>query len=148
MVHPTPWQWNPEMHSHSALLVGEHGFLILKIPTKSVRVTPTLDLQIQEANSCSAIKTMLVLLITFLNDLRGFPGGSAVKNHPAMQETRVQSLDWEDPLEKEIATHSNILVWEISWTEEPGGLQSTDHIRVGLDLATEQTTTSEYKAHF
>ena len=48
-----------------------------------------------------------------------------VKNLPAMQETWVQSLTWEDPLEKEITTHSNssILAWEIPWTEEPGGLQ-------------------------
>ena len=48
-----------------------------------------------------------------------------VKNQPAMQETRVQSLHWEDPLEKEMATHSSILAWRIPWTEEPGGLQST-----------------------
>ena len=47
-----------------------------------------------------------------------------VKNPPAIQETRVQSLDGEDPLEKKMATHSNILVWEIPWTEEPGGLQA------------------------
>ena len=47
-----------------------------------------------------------------------------VKNPPAKQETGVQSLGWEDPLEKEMATHSCILVWEIPWTEEPGGLQS------------------------
>ena len=40
-----------------------------------------------------------------------------------MQETRVQSLGWEDPLEEELAAHSNILAWEIPWTEEPGGLQ-------------------------
>ena len=46
-----------------------------------------------------------------------------VKNLPAMQEMRVQSLDWEDPLEKEMAAHSSILAWEIPWTEEPGGLQ-------------------------
>ena len=48
-----------------------------------------------------------------------------VKILPAMQETWVQSLGWEDPLEKEMATHSSILAWEILWTEEPGGLQST-----------------------
>ena len=48
----------------------------------------------------------------------------SVTNPPAMQETRVQFLGWEDPLEKEMATHSSILAWEISWTEEPGGLQS------------------------
>ena len=41
-----------------------------------------------------------------------------------MQETWVQSLDWEDPLEKEMATHSSVLPWRIPWTEEPGGLQS------------------------
>ena len=45
-----------------------------------------------------------------------------VKNLPAVQETRVQSLGLEDPLEKEMATHSSILAWKISWTEEPGGL--------------------------
>ena len=48
-----------------------------------------------------------------------------VKNLPAMQETWLRSLDQEDPLEKEMATHSSILAWEIPWTEEPGGLQST-----------------------
>ena len=47
-----------------------------------------------------------------------------------MQETRVQSLDWEDPLEKEIATHFSILAWEIPWTEELGGLQSMGSQRV------------------
>ena len=47
-----------------------------------------------------------------------------VKNPPVMQETRVRSLGWKDPLEKEMATHSSILAWEIPWTEEPSGLQS------------------------
>jgi len=56
-----------------------------------------------------------------------------VKNLPAMQETWVQSLGWEDPLEKEMATHSRILAWEISWTEEPGGLQSMGSQRVKHD---------------
>ena len=45
-----------------------------------------------------------------------------VKNLPAMQETGVQSLGWEDPLEKELATHSSIFAWRIPWTEEPDGL--------------------------
>ena len=54
-----------------------------------------------------------------------------VKNLPAMQETRVQSLGQEDPLEKEMATHSSILAWEIPWTEEPGRLQSMGSQRVG-----------------
>ena len=47
-----------------------------------------------------------------------------IKNLPAMQETWVQSLGWEDPLEKEMATHSSILAWRIPWTEKPDGLQS------------------------
>ena len=66
----------------------------------------------------------------------GFPGGSVVKNPPAMQETQemqVQSLGQEDPLEKEVATHSSILAWEIPWTEEPGGLPSMGLHRVGHD---------------
>ena len=63
----------------------------------------------------------------------GLPGGSVVNNPPAMQETWVQSLGWEDPLEKEMATHSSILAWKIPWTEEPGGLQSMGLHRVGHD---------------
>ena len=63
----------------------------------------------------------------------GFPGGSAVKNLPAMQETRVRSLSQEDPLEKGMATHSSILAWRIPWTKEPGGLQSIGSQRVGHD---------------
>ena len=53
-----------------------------------------------------------------------------VKNLPAMQETQVQSLDWEDPLEKEMATHSSILAWRIPWREEPGRLPSMGLQRV------------------
>ena len=55
----------------------------------------------------------------------------AVKNLPPMQETWVQSLDWEEPLEKEMAKHSSILASEIPWTEEPGGLQSPGLQSVG-----------------
>ena len=56
-----------------------------------------------------------------------------VKNLPAMQETRVRSLDQEDLLEKEMAPHSSTLAWRIPWTEEPGGLQSMGSQRVGHD---------------
>ena len=52
------------------------------------------------------------------------------KESPAIQETRVQFLGWEDPLEKEMATHSSILTWRIPWTEEPGRLQSMEWQRV------------------
>ena len=56
-----------------------------------------------------------------------------VKNLPAMQETQVPALGWEDPLEKEMATRSSILAWRIPWTEESGGLQSMGLQRVGYD---------------
>ena len=56
-----------------------------------------------------------------------------VKNLPAMRETWVQSLGWEAPLEKEMATQFSILAWRIPWTEEPGGLQSMGSERVGYN---------------
>jgi len=56
-----------------------------------------------------------------------------VKNLPEMQEIRVQSLGWEDPLEKEMVTHSSILAWRIPWTEKSGGLQTMRSQRVGHD---------------
>ena len=61
----------------------------------------------------------------------GFPSDSAVKNLPAMQDTWVQSLDQENPLEEGMATHSSILAWRIPQTEEPGGLESIGSQRVG-----------------
>ena len=63
-----------------------------------------------------------------INIIKGFPGGSEVKNPPIMQETQetwVLSLGWENPLEEGMATYSGILAWRIPWTEEPGGLQYT-----------------------
>ena len=54
-----------------------------------------------------------------------------VKNLPEMQKTQVQSLGWTDSLEKEMATHSSVLTWEIPWTEEPGRLQSMESQRAG-----------------
>ena len=54
---------------------------------------------------------------------KDFPVAQMVKKLPAMQETRVQSLGQEDPLERGMATHSSVLAWAIPWTEEPGGLQ-------------------------
>ena len=64
---------------------------------------------------------------------QGFPGDSVVKSLPAKQEMWVRSLGWEDPLEKDMATHSSILAWGIPWTEEPGGLESMGLQRVRHD---------------
>ena len=61
-----------------------------------------------------------------------------VKRLPTMRETQVQSLGWEDLLEKETATHSGILAWEVPWTEEPNGLQSTRSQKNWHDLVTKQ----------
>ena len=60
-----------------------------------------------------------------------------VKNLPARQGTQVGSLGWEDPLEKEMATHTSILAWRIPWTEKPGGLQSMGSQRVGHNRVTD-----------
>ena len=65
------------------------------------------------------------------------PGGSVVKNLPA-QEMRVQPLDREHPLEKEMVTHSSILAWEIPWAKEPGGYSPWGSQRIGHDSATKQ----------
>ena len=69
---------------------------------------------------------------------KGFPSlvAQRLKCLPAMRVTRVRSLGREDPLEKEMATHSSFLAWEIPWTQEPGGLQSTGSQRVGQDWPT------------
>ena len=63
----------------------------------------------------------------------------SVKNLPAIQETLVLSLGWEDLLEEEMATHSSTLAWEIPWTEEPSGLQSMGSQRIRHDSAIKQT---------
>ena len=67
-----------------------------------------------------------------------------IKNLPAVQETRVQPLGWEDHLEKETATHSNILAWEIPSIEESGGLQSMGLQRVRHDLSTTRCSALQY----
>ena len=66
-----------------------------------------------------------------------------VKNPPAMQETWVQPLGWEDFLEEDVAAHSSILAWRIPWTEETGRLQSRGSQRVGHDWATNAHTAAQ-----
>ena len=70
--------------------------------------------------TASLVTSTTLLHLTNIEHGLGFPGGSAVKNPPAMQEMWVCPLGWKDPLEKEMATHSSILAWRIAWTEEPG----------------------------
>ena len=75
------------------------------------------------------LRTLVVQTKSFVSSLMA----QRLKRLPAMRETWVLSLGQEDPLEKEMATHSNILAWKIPWIEEPGGLQSTGLQRVGHD---------------
>ena len=89
----------------------------------SVKVTPSKRIAARRTH----------FLKTLLYSQQGFLGGSVVKNLPAMQETQVRFLCWEDPLEKGMATHSNTLAYRIPWTEEPGELQSMGPQRVGHD---------------
>ena len=78
--------------------------------------------------SIFSVENSLFYIYNILNLFTKYQGASLVaqlvKNLPAMQETQVQFLGQEDPLEKEMATHSSILAWRIPWTEEPGRLQS------------------------
>ena len=71
---------------------------------------------------------MKYLRINLSKAAKGFLGNPVVKNPPVMQEMQVQTLDWEDPLEKEMVIHSSILPWEIPWTEEPGSSQKDPRV--------------------
>ena len=83
-------------------------------------------------------KTYFVCVYVYV--LNGVPGGSMVKNSHARQMW-VQSLGWEDPLGKEMTTHSSVLAWKIPWREEPWELQSRGHKGVRHNLVTEHTHT-------
>ena len=83
--------------------------------------------------------TFIYSLLLFSYYLCASLVAQTVKRLPAMQEARVQSLGWEDPLEKEMATHSSTLAWKIPWTEEPGRLQSVGSQRVEHDWVTSLT---------
>ena len=87
--------------------------------------------------NCFMCKLTLIMC-WFYDNLVSFASlvAQTVKQLPIMRETRVRSLGWEDPLEKEMATHSSIVAWRIPWTEEPGGLQSTGSQRVRHDWGT------------
>ena len=76
---------------------------------------------------------MILMLGSLILSQRSFLVAQRLKSLPGIQETRVQSLGWEDSLEKEMATHSSTLAWKIPWLEESGRLQSMGSLRVGHD---------------
>ena len=103
------------------MVMRNQGVLRTALITRSGRTFPLLfDFGLEKTCPRTERRNLILAIVT-------------IKCLPAMQETRVQSLRQEDPLEKEMATHSSILAWRIPWTEETGGLQSTGSQRVGHD---------------
>ena len=121
------WPWNP-VCSVTALYSSQKGLVIHK------KVLPSSFFPVFSANR-SLLRKLFFLLCLLESSLVA----QTVKRLPAMRETWVWSLGREDPLEKEMATHSSILSWKIPWTGEPGRLQSMGPQRVGHDWATSLT---------
>ena len=94
----------------------------LRIKNAACLTTGTSQFYIKKCQLCLSFPSYYVIEVKPL-PWWGFPRDSGIKNPPANQEMWVQSLGWEDPLEKKMATHSSILAWEIPWTEEAGWLQ-------------------------
>ena len=115
--------WSNEIHMY-VLVSSSVLYCVLFVPLFISHFFPSVSLSLLSLSyfSHSLFFTFFLSVVSQM-----------VENPPAVQETQVQSLDWEDPLEKEMATHSSILAWKISWTEEPDGLQSMRSQRVGHD---------------
>ena len=125
------------------------SFLYLSIHTMFFIIQ--LKILIHQCCLNSIFHQMITALLWINNALSiallGFPSGSVIKNLPANEETWVWSLDQEDPLEKEMATHSSILAWEIPRTEESGGLQPLG-LQKGQTQLSDEAMTSTYGTSF
>ena len=115
--------------------------LLMKVKEESEKADLKLNIQKTKIMASGPITSWqidgeTVEIVTDFIFLCAFIVAQSVKNLPAVQETWVTSLGWEDSLEKEMATHSSILAWKISWKEEPSGLQSMESPRVGHDQKT------------
>ena len=93
---------------------------------------------------CCNIASVIYVFIFLYSHSHDFLLAQRLKHLPAMRETWVRSLGWEDPLEKEMATHYSVLAWRIPWIEEPGRLQSMGLQRVGHDWATSLSLHSHF----
>ena len=127
---PTQWTW-VWANSRSWWWTGRPGVLRFM---RSQRVRHDWVTELNWTETC-LWGSFILTGVTWCGRAAGFPGGSAVKNLPAMQQTQetLHARCWEDLLEKAMAIHSSILAWEIPWTEESGGLQSVGSHRVGHD---------------
>ena len=126
------WHWdhnvlNPEQLLYVIMIllrnVAEREPCCSDLPSGKYLLPTCKDLWVDD--SLSHLVRLLIVYLSFWARFwssKGFSGGSLVKNSPAKQETWVQSLSWEDPLEKKMATHSNILACEVPWTEKLGQL--------------------------
>ena len=114
------------------IILKSYVYIICFIVTESILVGGRdHTFPFQFSASSSVLGTWYILNKNLLIDLVA----QMVKHLSTMQETGVQSLGWEDPLEKEMATHSSTIAWKTPWTEEPGRLQSMESQRVGHDWA-------------
>ena len=114
------WKWKVKVNSLSRV------WLFTTPGTAAYQAPPSMGFSRQEYWSGVPLPSPSGIYI-YVQIYMGFPGGSAVKNLPAipeLQETQIQSLSWEDPLEEGMATYSSILAWKIPWTEKPGRLLS------------------------
>ena len=125
----TPWAWTGQGHEHA----GSHSERSRRgLVTKTQKEGAAFSLPVDH------LFTQLTGLVIWSY---GFPGRSSVKKPPANSRDMVRSLVQEDPLEKDIATHSGILPWKILWTEEPGGLHTVHEVPKESLLSNWTTTT-------
>ena len=145
LFFPLPTLMTPKTNSHHSLMAEwtEEGFIPFLF-TLCLYITVFSGIILAVCFSLHRRKLKDRKMNDLLNakKLPGFPGVSVGKKLPAVQETRIWSLGWEDPLEKEMETHSCVLAWEIPWTEEPGGLQSLG-FRHSLETRQQQEVTSK-----
>ena len=134
--HKKSWKWEPLKCISSYLKIHFQK----TAPNKDLILSAAQDVFSYDSvwydfwsrsNDCSSKLISLILYYTRTSFV-----AQLVKNPLAVQETWVWFLGWEDPLEKEMATHSSVLAWRIPWTEEPGGLQSMRWQRVGHNWVT------------
>ena len=129
----TRWHW--ASMSHSRAVTAYLNLFICLSHSHSVTMNPGLPQCLQSFPGLSLSHSLSYFRASLVAQLV-----KKKKNPPAMQETLVPFLGWEDPLEEGMATHSSILAWRISWTEKPGGLQSMGSQRVRHHWATKHRT--------